>query len=373
MCAGDGGEVADDARMSGSNVLVLACVAMVAACSPADMRDATTAATAISYSSTQCAPGQIAGSLVASSDIEKHRLFESPVIEYPADTKQDVWGFNLDVMLRNDGSVACYLVADEYGQKVQLHAARKALLAKSGTWRYRPFADAGGAQIPVRLREAVREERSPTVRRTMPTVPMSEVSITLERTGCYGACPSYWVTAHGDGRIVYEGRRFVDVIGRHEYMVDPTLVENLLHKARQDELWSMLDEYRASITDNPTYLVRLTLGEESKSIVDYVGRSVGMPRVVEAFEDEIDAATGARGFVSLSRMAVERLHAEGFAFRSKEGANLLRRAVNNSSGEDQQGGSPPIPRTLTRRPMRPIRSVHVEAKKVQCGVQAWCA
>jgi IS5 family transposase len=36
-------------------------------------------------------------------------------------------------------------------------------------------------------------------------------------------------------------------------------------------------------------------------------------------------------------------------------------------------GSPPISRTLSSRPMRPIRSVHVEAKKVQCGVQAWCA
>jgi len=36
-------------------------------------------------------------------------------------------------------------------------------------------------------------------------------------------------------------------------------------------------------------------------------------------------------------------------------------------------GSPPISRTLTRRPMKADRSVHDEAKKVQCGVQAWCA
>jgi transposase len=36
-------------------------------------------------------------------------------------------------------------------------------------------------------------------------------------------------------------------------------------------------------------------------------------------------------------------------------------------------GSPPISRTLTRRPMKADRSVPVEAKKVQCGVQAWCA
>ena len=35
-------------------------------------------------------------------------------------------------------------------------------------------------------------------------------------------------------------------------------------------------------------------------------------------------------------------------------------------------GSPPFSRTLTRRPMQALRSVHVEAKEVQCGVQARC-
>ena len=35
-------------------------------------------------------------------------------------------------------------------------------------------------------------------------------------------------------------------------------------------------------------------------------------------------------------------------------------------------GSPPFSRTLTRRPIEAMRSVHVEAKEVQCGVQAWC-
>ena len=35
-------------------------------------------------------------------------------------------------------------------------------------------------------------------------------------------------------------------------------------------------------------------------------------------------------------------------------------------------GSPPFSRTLTRRPIEAMRSVHVEAKEVQCGVQARC-
>ncbi len=35
-------------------------------------------------------------------------------------------------------------------------------------------------------------------------------------------------------------------------------------------------------------------------------------------------------------------------------------------------GSPPFSRTLTRRPMQAMRSVHVEAKEVQRRVQARC-
>ncbi len=35
-------------------------------------------------------------------------------------------------------------------------------------------------------------------------------------------------------------------------------------------------------------------------------------------------------------------------------------------------GSTPIARTLSRRPILAKRSVHVEAKEVQCGVQARC-
>jgi len=39
---------------------------------------------------------------------------------------------------------------------------------------------------------------------------------------------------------------------------------------------------------------------------------------------------------------------------------------------DDLRGSPPFSRTLTRRPIKAMRSVHVEAKEVQHRVQARC-
>ena len=45
---------------------------------------------------------------------------------------------------------------------------------------------------------------------------------------------------------------------------------------------------------------------------------------------------------------------------------------NEVQGAKFDSGSPPFSRTLTRRPIEAMRSVHVEAKEVQCGVQARC-
>ena len=42
---------------------------------------------------------------------------------------------------------------------------------------------------------------------------INTVVITLERTTCFGVCPVYTLTIYGDGRVVYEGTRFVRTEG----------------------------------------------------------------------------------------------------------------------------------------------------------------
>ena len=45
---------------------------------------------------------------------------------------------------------------------------------------------------------------------------LKTVTIQLERTGCYGTCPGYSVTIHGDGRVEYNGKSHVKEIGTQE-------------------------------------------------------------------------------------------------------------------------------------------------------------
>ncbi len=105
---------------------------------------------------------------------------------------------------------------------------------------------------------------------------------------------------------------------------------------RTDNLWSLRKEYRASITDNPTYEVTMELGDDRHSIEDYVGRAVGMPAVVTAFEDAIDEAAGSADWVTLSVKALEQLKREGFDFSSQQGRELLARAVAKDSSQNDE-------------------------------------
>ena len=60
------------------------------------------------------------------------------------------------------------------------------------------------------------------------------------------------------------------------------------------------------------------------------------------------------------------------ALRVARTMTSIRFDLPTSGGWGVLWGSTPIARTLSRRPILAQRSVHVEAKEVQCGVQAWC-
>jgi hypothetical protein len=114
------------------------------------------------------------------------------------------------------------------------------------------------------------------------------VMITLSRSVCFGFCPAYRVTINGDGEVVYHGERFVNVTGEQRAHIPRADVERLL--ARFDDVGfnGLRDEYRAHVTDLPTYAITLERNGVRKRVVDYGGISAGMPRAVRELQDEID-------------------------------------------------------------------------------------
>ncbi len=123
------------------------------------------------------------------------------------------------------------------------------------------------------------------------------VEITLSRSVCFGVCPDYSVTITGEGEVRYAGRHFVNVVGEARATIAPAQVQALLARFDAIGFERLRDEYRASVTDNPTTIVTLTRGGRTKRVVDYVGVAAGMPESVRALQDEIDRVAGSARWV----------------------------------------------------------------------------
>jgi hypothetical protein len=116
----------------------------------------------------------------------------------------------------------------------------------------------------------------------VPEVALEKVRIVLRRSGCYGSCPDYSVAIRGDGSVLYEGVSYVDVEGKHSYHLSPADVAKLVDSPRAIDFWSLRSSYRTGVTDNPSYLVSVQMGEREHHLEDYVGQSAGMPSSVTA-------------------------------------------------------------------------------------------
>lgn len=55
----------------------------------------------------------------------------------------------------------------------------------------------------------------------------SPLEITLSRTVCFGTCPEYTVTIHGDGRVDWLGKEYVDVTGERHARISQAQLDEL--------------------------------------------------------------------------------------------------------------------------------------------------
>jgi hypothetical protein len=158
-------------------------------------------------------------------------------------------------------------------------------------WKFKPFEKHGRA-VTAEVEEyidLVPPERLPEIHIPPPLLRRdSNVTITLDRSGCYGTCPAYTLTVSTDG-IVFDGKEFVAAHGRRVDKVDAAEVRKLAQKFVTADFYSMDERYVASVTDHPTVVLTITIDGHTKKLVDYVGQWVGMPAVVKELEHEVDS------------------------------------------------------------------------------------
>ncbi|MCC5636771.1 DUF6174 domain-containing protein [Nostoc sp. CHAB 5844] len=120
--------------------------------------------------------------------------------------------------------------------------------------------------------------------------------ITLQRTACFGACPIYKITIFPNGRVVYEGERFVKVVGKRTARISPQAVRRLVAEFEKVNYFSLANNYQGGPTDLPSAITSLTVGKQQKTINHYLG-SPNAPQALTALENKIDAVVNFQRWV----------------------------------------------------------------------------
>lgn len=98
----------------------------------------------------------------------------------------------------------------------------------------------------------------------------SDLSVSLERTPCYGQCPVYSVTLRGDGTASWHGEHFVRPVGPHTGEVHPEDVKRLVAFARKVHFFEWDAEYAELVTDHPGTRISIVTGpDEGHSVWQY--------------------------------------------------------------------------------------------------------
>ncbi len=102
--------------------------------------------------------------------------------------------------------------------------------------------------------------------------------IELQRTACFGACPIYTVTVHGDGSVDYKGIRYVAEVGMRHSKISSDAVKFLSGAFERVPFMTLQDSYASKEdgctelwTDNPSLIIRLKSSTKNKQIRYYAG------------------------------------------------------------------------------------------------------
>lgn len=203
-------------------------------------------------------------------------------------------------------------------------------------WKFTPFEKEGqkvAAEVEEYL-DLLPPERFPTTHVSAPVVrPDSKVTITLQRSGCYGACPAYTVSVATDGIAAFDGLSFVVATGKHTSTVDPAAVTQLGRRFVDADFYSMDDHYSSNVTDCPTYDLAVDIDGRHKAVHDYMGTWEGMPAVITELENEVDSLAQTPRWIGGAQGLVQSLKAEKLDFATFRAQSILKAAAENGQAE----------------------------------------
>jgi hypothetical protein len=115
-----------------------------------------------------------------------------------------------------------------------------------------------------------------------PKDPKSAV-IVLSRGPCFGSCPAYTISIHGDGAVEYQGQRFVKVTGKQTASLNSQDFANILHRLDQVHFFTLEDRAFAWCFDTSSVSITVSVDGKTKRVTSDAGCSGAKSGVQDEF------------------------------------------------------------------------------------------
>ena len=124
---------------------------------------------------------------------------------------------------------------------------------------------------------------------------LKTLTIQMERTTCYGTCPGYSLTIHGDGRVEYNGKSQVKEVGTRDGRIELDKIRALTLVFARMKFWEVAEDYSEEqckgrvCTDMPTAITELRVRGLVHRVKHYFGCG-SAPKSLFELESAIDKA-----------------------------------------------------------------------------------
>ena len=126
---------------------------------------------------------------------------------------------------------------------------------------------------------------SKAVKSTQPQEPV----LVFQRTPCYGTCPTYTATIFADGRVEYDGQRFVGLLGKHTLSLPVATINELLAEAKRIDFTKFQERYSGNTSDLPANIITVhPVGQPLKAVYAEENVPQALQGYIKLLQSKID-------------------------------------------------------------------------------------
>ena len=100
--------------------------------------------------------------------------------------------------------------------------------------------------------------------------PDGELLIYIQQSPCLGKCPSFEASFFTGKRMVYEGKKYMPLLGKYEFLVPDELTKNLIFQAVKQNVKQVPDSISIP-PDVPVTRIWVVINGKMKKMVGWVG------------------------------------------------------------------------------------------------------